>query len=80
MLCPKCNATLAPWPWQDGGYKGVQCTGCSMQWWSDTFELEAAKAAAGAVTWLINTSTFPADAVTDEDRKRQWDETRSGDD
>ena len=34
MNCPKCSADLKPWPWQDGGYKGVQCTGCEARWWS----------------------------------------------
>jgi hypothetical protein len=65
MLCPNCNAALEPWPWQDGGYKGVQCPPCALQWWSNSFESRAHEVAEAAVRDLIASSSFPTDAGTD---------------
>lgn len=68
MTCPKCKAKLTPWPWQDGGYKGVECPACGEKWWSDAFAACAARAENAAVAAVIETSPFPADAITDA----QW--------
>lgn len=67
-----------PWPWQDGGYKGVQCDSCGTQWWSDRFADAAHEAAKCAVDEVVALSEFPEDAVTDEEMKRRWRETLDG--
>jgi len=70
MNCPKCNANLKPWPWQDGdGYKGVQCLSCGTEWWSDSFDSKAHLAAKNAVDDLLRKESFPSDAETEEERR-----------
>lgn len=79
MRCPTCNGELRAWPWQDGGYKGVQCDACGGQWWSESFATSADEAARAAVADLAANSGFPADAVTDEETRRRWDEELKSD-
>lgn len=68
MRCPKCGCDLKPWPWQDGGYKGVECTGtCGESWWSDEFAERAHEAEKAAVAAVMAGMEFPKDAVTDKD-------------
>ena len=64
MLCPKCGCRLVPWPWEDGGYKGVQCSACAEHWWSDIFATSAYEAEQKAVSQVLENNTFPADART----------------
>lgn len=64
MKCPKCSKLLDPWSWHDGGYRGVQCTYCDEQWWSDTFGLAAYEVQVEAVRAFINSQSFPKDAET----------------
>lgn len=78
MLCPKCGVGLSPWPWQDGGYKGVLCDSCGTRWWSDDFADKAREAVTAAVALVVATSKFPADAVTDEEMQKRWRETLDG--
>ena len=70
MNCPKCSADLKPWPWQDGGYKGVQCTGCEARWWSDSVESRLMEAEAVAVAIVMAGAEFPHDAKTDEEYRK----------
>lgn len=69
MLCPKCGGEVKPWPWQDGGYKGVQCVPCDVRWWSDDFALAAADAEHRAVETLVEAMAFPSDADDDSDAR-----------
>ena len=73
MQCPECGAALTDWPWQDGGWKGVACTGCGQHWWSDQFAELAGVAVARVITELLLVQPFPTDAVTDADQQRRWD-------
>lgn len=69
MDCPHCNCTLHPWPWQDGGYKGVHCGACGGEWWSEKFAGAAYEAERAAVNGVIANMEFPDDALTQE----QWE-------
>lgn len=70
MTCPHCQTPLAPWPWQDGGYRGLRCDGCGQRWWSDAFAAAACEAEDAAVAALLARSALPADALTDEEWQR----------
>lgn len=74
MRCPTCAGELKPWPWQDGGYKGVQCEGCGGQWWSESFADQAYEAARRALGRLMETESFPADAKTDAEYRKALDD------
>ena len=78
MNCPRCKSKLVPWPWQDGGYKGLGCESCGLKWWSDVFADAAYEAAKSAVEEVVARSEFPADAVEDEEQQRRWKETLDG--
>lgn len=71
MLCPKCRMALQPWPWADGGYRGVQCSRCDCRWWSNSFGTAAADAENSAMRALMMRLPFPEDAVTDEQWQRE---------
>lgn len=71
MRCPTCKGELRPWPWQDGGFKGVQCDACKNQWWSDAFSTAAYEVEQAAVRELMKRSDFPEDAIIDADFQRQ---------
>lgn len=74
MICPKCKCELKAWPWQDGGYKGVECTGCDTKWWSDDFADKAYEAEKKAIQEVLKTESFPSDAEEDVDRKNRSEE------
>ena len=62
MKCPHCAQYLEPWPWQDGGYRGVKCSKCELCWWSDSFSKAAYEAEQKAIENLMARSSFPQDA------------------
>lgn len=70
MNCPKCSAELKPWPWLDGGYKGVQCTGCEARWWSWIAHEKLCEAERIACAVYLAGAEFPADAKTDEEYRK----------
>lgn len=74
IQCPNCNRRqLSPWPWQDGGYKGLQCYDCGTQWWSNSFGDRAAMAEQLAVASLMEALTkLPDDAITDENLMKRY--------
>jgi hypothetical protein len=74
MQCPKCGGSLRPWPWEDGGYKGVRCESCDGKWWSHEFSDAAFTAEKNAVTVLIASLPFPKDAMTEEEWSKRVDE------
>ncbi len=73
MICPQCSSPdVEAWPWQDGGYKGVRCDDCETEWWSESFQTAAHAAEAEAMRAVLKRTPFPVDAVTDEERQREW--------
>lgn len=74
MTCPKCGGRCEPWPWYDGGYKGIQCSTCGMGYWSESFSdaaYEVDEEARRKVAALADELPFPADAEDNDSwRKR----------
>lgn len=77
MRCPQCGSVLRPWPWQDGGYKGVQCDPCGQKWFSDSFADDAYEAERTAVSTLVTRLSFPKDAVTEADYWKSPEDVKS---
>jgi hypothetical protein len=62
VKCPKCTKDLVEWPHETGGYKGVQCFKCELQWWSNTFDNEATRNEVRALANTLKYMPFPEDA------------------
>ncbi len=72
MNCPKCKCDLELWHWiGDGGIKGLQCSGCSQKWWSDIISDAVFEAQKQAAKQVLETTEFPSDAISDEERRKQ---------
>jgi predicted acetyltransferase len=72
MRCPECRCALVPWMFYDGGFKGVECSGCSKQWWSKSFSAAALEAEKTAIKTLLAETEFPEDAITDQEHSKKF--------
>ncbi len=65
MNCPRCQGRLRPWGWNDGSHRGVECAGCDLRWFSQSFEEASYAAKKTAMAKLMVESEFPADAESE---------------
>lgn len=75
MKCPDCGGRLEPWYWMDGGYKGLECKTCDRRWWSGEMAQRFHDALDPLIRMaeqlVIDLSSFPSDAETEEDRTKE---------
>ena len=71
MKCPKCNNDLVALPWEDGGgYIGLKCRTCWIEWHSDSFATELGLKVYEATKKLEEEALqaeFPKDAMSNEE-------------